>query len=65
MAVQQLNAAVLNGRIWVAGGVTTSAKATASTQIYDPDHQQLGSGSVAAGAGEPRDAGDVSGISWC
>jgi hypothetical protein len=35
-AVQQLNAAVLNGQIWVAGGLTTSTKATASTQIYDP-----------------------------
>src|SRR4051812_10472709 len=36
MAVQQLNAAVLNGQIWVTGGLTRSTKATASTQIYDP-----------------------------
>ncbi|MCY1145460.1 hypothetical protein OWR29_46295 [Actinoplanes sp. Pm04-4] len=35
-AVQQMNAAVLNGRIWVAGGLTASTKATASTQSYDP-----------------------------
>ena len=31
-----MNAAVLGGRIWVAGGLTTSTKATASTQSYDP-----------------------------
>ena len=36
MAVQQVNAAVLDGQIWVAGGLTTSTKATAATQIYDP-----------------------------
>jgi N-acetylneuraminic acid mutarotase len=35
-AVQQVGAAVLNGQIWVAGGLTTSTKATASTQSYDP-----------------------------
>jgi N-acetylneuraminic acid mutarotase len=35
-AVQQLGAAVLNGRIWVAGGLTRSVKGTASTQSYDP-----------------------------
>jgi N-acetylneuraminic acid mutarotase len=35
-AVQQLNATVLNGQIWVAGGLTTSTKATAATQVYDP-----------------------------
>jgi N-acetylneuraminic acid mutarotase len=35
-AVQQMNAAVLGGRIWVAGGLTTSTKATAATQVYDP-----------------------------
>jgi Kelch motif len=34
-AVQQVSAAVLDGEIWVAGGLTTS-KATAATQIYDP-----------------------------
>ena len=36
VAVQQVNAAVLDGRIWVAGGLTTSSQATASTQFYDP-----------------------------
>ncbi len=36
LAVQQINAAVLDGRIWVAGGVTSSGEATASTQFYDP-----------------------------
>jgi N-acetylneuraminic acid mutarotase len=35
-AVQQVNAAVLDGKIWVAGGLTSSTKATAVTQIYDP-----------------------------
>jgi len=38
-AVQQVSAAVLGGKIWVAGGLTTSAKsskATKATQIYDP-----------------------------
>ena len=35
-AVQQVSAAVLDGKIWVAGGLTTSTKATAATQIYDP-----------------------------
>jgi non-specific serine/threonine protein kinase len=38
-AVQQVSAAVLGGKIWVAGGLTTSTTATAatpSTQIYDP-----------------------------
>ena len=37
--VQQLHAAVLDGRIWLAGGLTgsseTSAKATAKTEYYD------------------------------
>jgi N-acetylneuraminic acid mutarotase len=35
-AVQQLGAAVLDGKIWVAGGLASSSKATAVTQIYDP-----------------------------
>jgi len=35
-AVQQMSAAVLDGKVWVAGGLTTSTKATAVTQIYDP-----------------------------
>jgi hypothetical protein len=36
VAVQQVNATVLDGRVWVAGGVTSSGEATASTQFYDP-----------------------------
>ena len=36
VAVQQVNATVLDGRIWVAGGLTPSHEATASTQFYDP-----------------------------
>ena len=36
VAVQQVNATVLDGRIWVAGGLTPSGEATASTQFYDP-----------------------------
>jgi N-acetylneuraminic acid mutarotase len=36
VAVQQINATVLNGRIWVAGGLTPSHEATASTQFHDP-----------------------------
>jgi hypothetical protein len=35
-AVQQVGAAVLDGRIWVAGGLTMAQEATASTQFYDP-----------------------------
>jgi hypothetical protein len=35
-AVQQIDAAVLDGRIWVAGGLTDSHQATASTEFYDP-----------------------------
>jgi N-acetylneuraminic acid mutarotase len=36
VAVQQINATELNGRIWVAGGLTSSIEPTASTQVYDP-----------------------------
>jgi N-acetylneuraminic acid mutarotase len=36
VAVQQVNATVLDGRIWVAGGLTASGEATASTQFYEP-----------------------------
>jgi N-acetylneuraminic acid mutarotase len=36
VAVQQVNATLLDGRIWVAGGLTPSNEATASTQFYDP-----------------------------
>ena len=36
MAVQQVDAAVLDGRVWVAGGLTGNSEATASTQVYDP-----------------------------
>jgi non-specific serine/threonine protein kinase len=35
-AVQQVPAAVLNGRIWVAGGLTGGESATAKTEFYDP-----------------------------
>jgi non-specific serine/threonine protein kinase len=43
-AVQQVSAAVLDGRVWVAGGLTTPTEATASTQFYDPtiDSWELG-----------------------
>jgi hypothetical protein len=43
-AVQQVGAAVLDGRVWVAGGLTAPAEATASTQFYDPtiDSWELG-----------------------
>ena len=34
--VQQADATVLDGRIWLAGGLDSSSKATASTQFYDP-----------------------------
>ncbi len=36
VAVQQVNATVLDRRIWVAGGLTASHEPTASTQVYDP-----------------------------
>jgi len=36
VAVQQVGAAVLDGRIWVAGGLTDAHEATAATQFYDP-----------------------------
>lgn len=36
VAVQQINATVLGGRIWVAGGLVSSDEPTASTQFYDP-----------------------------
>jgi hypothetical protein len=35
-AVQQVSAAVLDGRIWMAGGLTTPTEATASSKFYDP-----------------------------
>ena len=35
-AVQQAPAAVLNSRIWVAGGLTDAQDATARTEFYDP-----------------------------
>ena len=35
-ATQQVGAAVLQNRIWVAGGLTGTDSATASTQFYDP-----------------------------
>jgi N-acetylneuraminic acid mutarotase len=44
VAVQQINATVLDGRIWVAGGLTASNEATASTQFYDPAINSWGLG---------------------
>lgn len=44
VAVQQVNATELDGRIWVAGGVTASHEATASTQFYDPAINNWGVG---------------------
>jgi N-acetylneuraminic acid mutarotase len=44
VAVQQVNATVLNGRIWVAGGLTPSHEPTASTQFYDPAINSWGLG---------------------
>jgi non-specific serine/threonine protein kinase len=35
-ATQQVGAAVLGGRIWVAGGLTDAQDATAKTEFYDP-----------------------------
>ena len=35
-ATQQVGAAVLDGRIWVAGGLTGSDSATTKTEFYDP-----------------------------
>ena len=35
-ATQQVGAAVLGGRIWVAGGLTDAQHATAKTEFYDP-----------------------------
>jgi N-acetylneuraminic acid mutarotase len=35
-AVQQVGAAVLDGRIWVAGGLTDAQDATTMTEFYDP-----------------------------
>ena len=44
VAVQQINATVLDGRIWVAGGLTSSGEATAATQFYDPTINSWGQG---------------------
>ena len=44
VAVQQVNATVLDGRIWVAGGLTPSHEPTASTQFYDPTINSWGQG---------------------
>jgi N-acetylneuraminic acid mutarotase len=44
VAVQQVNATMLDRRIWVAGGLTRSNKATASTQFYDPAINSWGLG---------------------
>ena len=44
LAVQQAPAAVLGGRIWVAGGLTGPLQATAETQVYDPTVRTWGPG---------------------
>jgi non-specific serine/threonine protein kinase len=43
-AVQQLPAAVLDGRIWLAGGLTGAEQATNQTEHYDPTIHQWGPG---------------------
>ena len=58
VAVQQVNATELDGRIWVAGGVTASHEATASTQFYDPAINNWGWVRPARGAA-PRDGGEL------
>jgi len=42
--VQQLHAAVLNGRIWLAGGLTSIDQATNKTEYYDPAVRVWGNG---------------------
>src|SRR5690349_13881202 len=44
MAVQQVNATVLDGQVWIAGGLTTPTQATTSTQFYDPTIDSWGLG---------------------
>jgi hypothetical protein len=44
VAVQQAPAAVLGGRIWVAGGLTGPLQATAETQVYDSTVRSWGPG---------------------
>jgi non-specific serine/threonine protein kinase len=39
-----MNAAVLDGQVWVAGGLTTPTEATPSTQFYDPTIDSWGLG---------------------
>ena len=46
VAVSQVNATVLNRRIWVAGGLTASGEPTASTQYYDPAINSWGPGAA-------------------
>src|SRR5262249_19500690 len=41
---QQLPAAVLDGRIWLAGGLTSGEQATNRTEHYDPTIHQWGPG---------------------
>jgi N-acetylneuraminic acid mutarotase len=42
--VQQVPAAVLGGRVWVAGGLTGPEQATKKTEVYDPTVHIWGSG---------------------
>jgi hypothetical protein len=58
-AVQQASAALLAGKIWLAGGLTKSTTATASTQIYDRQRTP-GSRVRRCRSWWTTDAGDVS-----
>ena len=42
--VQQVPAAVLGGRVWVAGGLTGPLQATRKTEVYDPTVREWGPG---------------------
>jgi non-specific serine/threonine protein kinase len=42
--VQQVPAAVLGGRFWVAGGLTGPLQATRKTEVYDPTVREWGPG---------------------
>ena len=59
VAVQQINATVLNGRIWTAGGLDSHEQGNRSDAVLRPRHQQLGTGSPTARADAPRDAGEL------
>ena len=58
-ATQQVGAAVLDGRIWVAGGLTGPDSATANTEFYDPTVGDVGPGPASARPAASRDDGEV------